>query len=300
MMRSAASNIWQPILALLAIPLLVSSCVTVQEDIVHLNDQIVNLNRRVDALEGKVDEELSSDLEARLGVIHESQAGMRTELDRISNNLQDLVGRVENNDQLIKHAIERDTTEQDTMRSELDALADRMHAVDSRLQRVYANLGLKMPPRTAEQAEEKLQPEKQRRPKKEIPVKEEEPVSPEQQLYDESLAAYKGGNYESAIGGFRDFLKKYPDSDLKDNAQFWIGECYMGLKEYEQAILAYQEVIKRYPNGNKVPNAMLRQAVAFSEIKDNISAKLLLRKVIEKYPDSSEAQIATKKLETMQ
>lgn len=266
---------------------------------VHLNDQIVTLNRRVDALEGKVDKELSSDLEAKLGVIHESQADMRTELDRISNNLQGLVGRVENNDQLIKHAIERDTTEQDTIRSKLDALAEQMQAMELRLQRVYGKLGLEMPPKPAEQIEDKLAPERKRPQKKEIKVKKEKPVSPEQQLYDDSLAAYKDGKYKSAIGGFRNFLKKYSKSDLKDNAQFWIGECYMGLKEHEQAILAYQEVIKRYPNGNKVPNAMLRQALAFYEIKDNISARLLLRKVIEKYPNSSEAQIAKNKLEAI-
>ena len=100
-------------------------------------------------------------------------------------------------------------------------------------------------------------------------------------------------------GGFEALIKKYPDSDRADNAQFWIGECYMGIKKYEKAILAYQEVIKKYPKGNKLPSAMLRQAIAFLEIKDKTSTRLLLKKIINKYPDSSEAQIAKKKLEAL-
>jgi tol-pal system protein YbgF len=118
-------------------------------------------------------------------------------------------------------------------------------------------------------------------------------------LYDYSLAAFREDRYEKAMEGFREFLAAYPKSDRGDNAQFWIGECYMALKQYEQAILAYQKVIKNYPTGNKVANAMLRQAIAFLEIKDKTSATLLLKRIIKNYPNSSEADIAKKKLETL-
>ena len=94
-------------------------------------------------------------------------------------------------------------------------------------------------------------------------------------------------------------MKKYPKSDLADNAQFWIGEAYFSLRQYEQAILAYNDVIKRYPKGNKIPNALLRQSLAFIEINDKTSARLLLRKIIKEYPNSSEAKIASKKMESL-
>jgi tol-pal system protein YbgF len=117
--------------------------------------------------------------------------------------------------------------------------------------------------------------------------------------YDQSLELYREGKYEDAIDGFKAFLRKYPKSDRADNAQFWVAECYMHLKQYEQAILSYQEVIKKYPKGNKVPNALLRQAMAFLEIKDKTSARLLLKKIVKKYPRSSEAKIAKRKLATL-
>ena len=120
-----------------------------------------------------------------------------------------------------------------------------------------------------------------------------------QAFYNAAITLMGEGKYEEAVAGFRSFLEKYPKLDLADNAQFWIGECYMAQKQYEQAILAYQEVIKRYPKGNKVPSAILRQALAFYEIGDKISSKLLLKKVIKEYSDSSEAKIAEAKLKTI-
>jgi tol-pal system protein YbgF len=127
----------------------------------------------------------------------------------------------------------------------------------------------------------------------------QEQKSPETELYESSLAQYREGKYEEALAGFESFLKKYPQNELADNAQFWTGECYMAMGKYEQAILAYQEVIKNYPKGNKVPNAMLRQALAFYEINDKISSSLLLKKIIKNYPDSTEAKIAEAKLKTI-
>ena len=131
------------------------------------------------------------------------------------------------------------------------------------------------------------------------PVVEKPPVSPEERLYELTLKLHRDGKFEDAIDGFKNFLKKYPRSDLADNAQFWIGESYMALKHYEQAILAFHEVIKRFPKGNKVPSAMLRQAQAFYEIKDKTGSKILLKKIVKEYPDSSEAKIAKAKLKKM-
>jgi tol-pal system protein YbgF len=131
------------------------------------------------------------------------------------------------------------------------------------------------------------------------PVVEPSQISGEQQLYDINMALFREEKYEDAIVGFKDFVAKYPKSDLADNAQFWVGEAYMGLKQYEQAILAFQRVIKDYPKGNKIPNAILRQAVAFYEINDKTSSKLLLKKLIKQFPKSAEAKIADGKLKAM-
>ena len=40
-------------------------------------------------------------------------------------------------------------------------------------------------------------------------------------------------------------LKRFPQSDQADNAQFWIGETYYRENWYEKAILEYQKVIEK-------------------------------------------------------
>jgi len=139
-------------------------------------------------------------------------------------------------------------------------------------------------------------PHKRTGMKKDMQIKKLVSPSPEKRLYDVNLALYRDEKYEEAIAGFKKFIKKFPKSLLADNAQYWVGESYMALKQYEQAILAFQVVIKHYPKGSKVPNAILRQAISFYEIKDRTSSRLLLKKLILKYPKSSEAKIAKAKL----
>jgi tol-pal system protein YbgF len=91
-------------------------------------------------------------------------------------------------------------------------------------------------------------------------------------------------------------LKRYPQSNNADNAQFWIGEIYYQEKWFEKAIVEYQKVIENYPKGNKVKSALLKQGYAFLNIGDKSNARIILKELIKKYPDSSEAQIANRKL----
>jgi tol-pal system protein YbgF len=280
--------------------LLITSCVTTQEEGRYLNDQIVAINTRVNKLEESTARKLSSDLDAKLGTIRERQAEVGSEINSLKAENQNISGRLEENAHLVKRAIERDTTEQDRVKANLAGLTQRLADAERRIKLLHEYLKLEPAgePKKEDIKKEELKKEapEAKIPAKQPPVPEEKQVSQEEQLYDLTLSAYREEEYEEALAGFKNFLEKFPKSELADNAQFWIAECHMALKQYEQAILAYQDVIKKYPKGNKVPNAMLRQALAFYEIKDKVSSKLLLRRLIKKYPDSSEAKIATQRL----
>ena len=275
-----------------------SSCVTSQQDLLYVNDQLVALNSRVNRIEESMGTKLSSELDYKLESVRDSQAEAGADIDKIRGEIQALSGRVEDNSRLVKHTIERDTTNQDALKEKLSALTARLTELELEMKQLQGHLGLKMSEGQREQFAHKgpLEPKE---PLKKPPVIEESPALSETQLYETTLETYKKAQYDQALIGFKSFIEKYPKSDLADNAQFWVGECYMGLNQYEQAILAYQEVIKKYPKGNKVPNAMLRQAFAFYEIKDKVSSRLLLKKIIKEYPDSSEAKIASAKLKTL-
>lgn len=286
-------GLWDLVWLTILLMVFLSSCVY-DKELTYLNDQMIALNKRVTKLE----ESLGSDLDTRLGPVRSRQAEVGAEMDQLKTQMSELSGRVEDNEQLIKRRVEKDLGKEDTVVAGVAALSQKVSELEKLVMRQQEHLGLKTPDLKEDRGQDKVPPGQEAAVSKR-PNIIEPPRSEELSLYDDSMALFREEKYEDAIKGFETLMEKYPKSDRADNAQFWIGECYMGLKQYEKAILAYQEVIKNYPKGNKVPSAMLRQAIAFLEIKDKTSTKLLLKKIINKYPNSSEAQIAKKKLDTL-
>ncbi len=117
--------------------------------------------------------------------------------------------------------------------------------------------------------------------------------------YDDTWRLVERKDFRAAIPRFREFLKKYPNSDFADNAQYWLGECYYALKEYDQAILEFDAVRRKYPKGDKVPAALLKQGFAFAELGDKVDARLILQELADRYPQSEEAAKAKQKLKTL-
>ena len=118
-------------------------------------------------------------------------------------------------------------------------------------------------------------------------------------LYKDAYETLQKGAVEGARRKFEAFLKQYPNTDLSDNAQFWIAETYYLKKDFEKAILEYEKAITKYPEGDKIPAALFKQAFAFLELGDKTNGRNLLKRVIERYPNSEQAQMAKKKLETI-
>lgn len=107
-------------------------------------------------------------------------------------------------------------------------------------------------------------------------------------------------NYRAAIARFKEFIKKYPQSEYANNAQYWIGESHYALREFDQAILEFDAVRRKYPKGDKVPAALLKQGFAFAELGDKVDARLILQELIDRYPQSQEAAKAKQKLKTLE
>jgi len=123
--------------------------------------------------------------------------------------------------------------------------------------------------------------------------------SPEEDAYEDAYQTFRQGNWLAAREKFQTFLVLYPTSNLADNAQFWIGECFYSQNEYERAIVEYEKVIQDYAQGDKVSSALLKQAFAFEALGQIKESRILLEQVIRKFPQSEQTQIARKKLESM-
>lgn len=127
------------------------------------------------------------------------------------------------------------------------------------------------------------------------------PLTPSQAkaIYDNAYLDLNRGNYSLALLGFRDYLNKSPDSELADNAQYWIGECHYAQRDFMRAIEELSRVEQAYPLGDKVPAALLKIAYSYLQLEDREAAKSTLRDLINRYPTLEEADQARTKLSTI-
>ncbi len=114
--------------------------------------------------------------------------------------------------------------------------------------------------------------------------------------YDAAYLELLKGNHDLAIVSFSDYLKRFPDADLADNAQYWIGECYLARGEAARAIEAFGEVGSRWPKGDKAPGALLKIANSFQGEGDEAAARHTYQDLIARYPNSDEARLARDRL----
>ncbi len=118
--------------------------------------------------------------------------------------------------------------------------------------------------------------------------------------YEEAYGAYVERRYDEGLSLFKEFLNRYPDHELTDNAQYWLGEIYYDMGDYPSAILAFKDVVTRYPDADKAPDALLKIAYAYLALDDPSNARMFLKRLTKKYPLSSAHDKAQAKLKEME
>src|SRR5207248_2613372 len=88
------------------------------------------------------------------------------------------------------------------------------------------------------------------------PISSGDPVK----LYKDGQEALRAGKHDQAVKLFRELVRRFPDHDLADNAQYWLGECFYDRKQFVEAMPEFRLVVTRYPLENKAPDALLKLA----------------------------------------
>ncbi|MFH0924573.1 MAG: tol-pal system protein YbgF [bacterium] len=109
-------------------------------------------------------------------------------------------------------------------------------------------------------------------------------IEPDKQLYDSALNHIRLGQYGQAIIELEEYISLFPESNLTDNALYWIGECYYKKNNYQRAVEEFKKVIESFPDGNKVPPAMLKLAYSLDALGEYQQAIQQLNSLIQKYP----------------
>ena len=132
-------------------------------------------------------------------------------------------------------------------------------------------------------------------------------------VYQTAYIDFSKGNYPLAIAGFREFLRRFPDAELANNAQYWIGEAYFSLargygnaaqpdkatQSLEQAVQEFKKVVANYPRGEKTPTALYKEALALIELKQPDLAQSRLQYLIDNFPQAAETSLARERLASL-
>jgi tol-pal system protein YbgF len=249
---------------------------------------VVSLKKRTSSLEEEIRKGGVHQLEELDFEIKKSKAELNVDIDRIREEMASLRGGIE----VARHELELSRESLATLEMKIDEekisttiikslqkrttdTEARISSMDSRLIELERKVVLKTSV------------------KEDIASKKPDP------LYNKSLLLLKDRDYENALNSFKEFIELFPDHELTDNAQYWIGEIFYAKGDWERAILEFDDVIKKYPKGDKVPAALLKEGLSFSRLGAKKESRLLLTRVIENYPKSNEADIAKKKLDNL-
>jgi tol-pal system protein YbgF len=118
-------------------------------------------------------------------------------------------------------------------------------------------------------------------------------------IYQTAYNDYINRKYDLSIVEFQDFLSSFPDSELADNALYWISECYYAQAKFEDAVNSFDQVITEYPKSEKSIAALLKKGLCYLEMGNNEKAQEILEDLINRFPFSEESRIAEDRLKSI-
>ena len=107
------------------------------------------------------------------------------------------------------------------------------------------------------------------------------------------------GNFDLAAQGFREYVRRFPDTDLTDNALYWIGECYDAQELTQEALQIFTQVLADYPNSDKAAAAQLKMGLLHLKAGDQGQGVVNLQYVVYEHPGTQEADLAREKLRSL-
>jgi tol-pal system protein YbgF len=216
-----------------------------------------------------------NDLERRLMSVERILAsGSLVDIAMQVDNLQRQAAELQGRTETLEYQADEDGERQRDLYQDLD---QRIQALEQRLQGVGSSA-----PGAALQSGQ-------------LPV----PGGSDRDNYQAAFELLKAQRYEPAANAFKQFLASYPDSQLADNAQYWLAESYYVTDKFEEALTHFAVVIDNFPRSRKVPDALLKMGYANYELQRWDEARAALSRVQREHPDTTAARLAEQRLNRM-
>jgi tol-pal system protein YbgF len=123
------------------------------------------------------------------------------------------------------------------------------------------------------------------------------PTGPDpNQLYEQAAQDLTQGRYPLALQAFREYVQRFPATDLADNAQYGVGECLFAQARFDSAAVEYERIEALYPQGDRVPAGLWKLALCREKQGQAAQARKVLEALVKGFPLSGEAQLARDRL----
>lgn len=206
-------------------------------------------------------------------VQNQSLANMTQQVNAVERRGDEMQGRVE----MLEHSSESTAERQRLLYADLDSrIQDLETAVTARNSVSVMDGGTLIPGQ--------------------LPV----PGGSDRDNYQAAFELLKEQRYEPAAMAFDQFLVTFPDSELADNAQYWLAESHYVTQKFRDALGEFKTVIDKFPRSRKVPDALLKMGYCSYELKRWDAARASLARVQADYPETTAARLAGQRLKRME
>ena len=107
----------------------------------------------------------------------------------------------------------------------------------------------------------------------------------EEETYDTAFDLLKQSRYADAAVAFTQFIQRFPNSELTDDAWYWMGEARFVTREFSQSLGAFQTVINRFMDSPRIPASYLKVGYIQYEYGAYMKARETLNFVLNSFPN---------------
>ncbi|TYB76872.1 tetratricopeptide repeat protein [Bizionia myxarmorum] len=111
-------------------------------------------------------------------------------------------------------------------------------------------------------------------------------------FFQKTLSEGYEGKSSEKISGLEDFLRKYPNSTLRDDAMYELGNSYIKANQTAEAMKMYDRLVRESPRSTLVSKTLLRQGLVHYNASRNNEALEKFKSVATNYPNTAEANQA--------
>jgi len=247
-----------------------------QAPVVDVNSQSNNSATQIsDTINGPA-KSLSSELESRLAIMErivdsrsDTQQRMQQQLDMLQADVDTLTGSIE----LHNHQLEQILARQRELFLELEKRFDSMQQQNAS---VASNINTSVSSGGSNSSAS---------------------AGSEQDAYQSAVnLILQDRDFESAIPALRGFLRQYPNSNLTENAHYWLGQLLYNNQDWAAAKEQFVQVADNFADSSKRPDSLYKLGVIAKNMGDEALSQQYFEQVVAEYPESTSARDAQRQL----